>query len=231
MRGFMKKKITIIVPVYNEQEVLNELLIRLKKVINQETEYNFELVMVENGSVDRSFDILLFERKSDPRVKIVRLSKNFGCDGAITAGLSYVQSDAAIIMNADLQDPPELIPAFLRKWEDGFDIVYGKISKRYGENILRKICSSIFYVLINALTKGLFPRNASDFRLISNNVIKTVNNMKETNRFMRGMIAWTGFSQVGVEFQRPSRYAGESKSGFLLIFKIAMNAFFAFSYF
>jgi len=226
----MKKKVSIVVPVFNEEAVLPELVSRLENITAGEFDYDFEMIMVENGSGDKSFEILQGLRSKDERVKIVRLSRNFGCDGAITAGLSFVKSDAAIIMNADLQDPPELIPEFLRKWESGFDIVYGIIKKRRGESFLKRMLSSLFYLIINTLTHGLFPRNASDFRLISKKVVETVNSLSETNRFMRGMIAWSGFSQVGVDFVRPARFAGESKANFRTIFKLAMNGIFSFSY-
>ncbi|MBN1354257.1 MAG: glycosyltransferase family 2 protein [Candidatus Omnitrophica bacterium] len=227
----MKKKISVIVPIFNEEEVLRELVLRLDKMRGKESRYEFEFIMVENGSHDGSYGILKEERQTRPYLKIIRLSKNFFADGAITAGLHYAKGDAAVIMNADLQDPPELITEFLTKWEEGYDIVYGRIKRRYGESVLRKVCSSLFYVIINALTKGLFPRNASDFRLISRKVIDTVKAMNETNRFMRGMIAWTGYSQVGVEFERPARFAGKSKSGFRDVFKVALNGIFSFSYF
>lgn len=227
----MKKKVSICVPVFNEEAVLRELISRSQKMMSAESGYDFELIMVENGSRDRSYEILREERGRDSRIKIVRLSRNFGCDGAITAGLKYVSTDATVIMNADLQDPPELIPEFLRRWEAGYSIVYGVIKKRHGEKFLRKALSSLFYVIINALTRGLFPRNASDFRLVDKDVAKTINSMKETNRFMRGMIAWTGYSQIGVEFERPARFAGKSKSGLGAVFKVAMNGIFSFSYF
>jgi len=227
----MNKKICIVVPVYNEEEVLPELLKRLEKIAEMESGYDFEFVMVENGSRDRSYQILKDARQKDPRVKVLRLSRNFGCDGAITAGLKYVRGDAAVIMNADLQDPPEMIPEFLRKWESGFEIVYGIIKKRHGEPVLKRVFSSSFYTVINFLTDGLFPRNVSDFRLIGSKVVDAVNSLKETNRFMRGIVIWTGFKQTGIEFERPPRFAGKSKSGFMAILKVAMNGIFSFSYF
>jgi len=226
----MGKNVSVVVPIYNEEDVLPELVARLKKMASAETKYDFEFIMVENGSSDSSFQILANARKEDRRVKVVRLSRNFGCDGGITAGLSFVQSDACVIMNADLQDPPELIPEFLRKWEAGNDIVYGVIKARHGESLLRKGFSSLFYVIINALTRGLFPKNVSDFRLISKKVVDSVNSLKETNRFMRGIVVWTGYKQTGVEFERPARFAGRSKSNFRAVFNVAMNGIFSFSY-
>lgn len=226
----MSKKINLVIPIFNEEEVLPELIFRLQKAAETIKHIEFEFLMVENGSKDRSFTILKDAREKDRRFKIIRLSRNFGCDNAITAGLKYAQADAAIIMNADLQDPPELMSAFLEKWQQGSEIVYGLIKKRHGESFLRKICSSSFYFIINKLTKGLFPRNVSDFRLIDKKVIQAVNSLPETNRFMRGMIAWTGFKSSGVEFERPARFAGESKSGFRAVMRVAMNGIFSFSY-
>lgn len=226
----MKKNIDVVIPVYNEEDVLPELTAKLQGLAKSESGYEFNFIMVENGSADKSYSILMHAREKDPRIKVLRLSRNFGCDGGITAGLSYSKGEACVVMNADLQDPPDLISNFLRKWEDGYQIVYGVIKKRHGESILRKSLSSAFYVVINKLTKGLFPRNVSDFRLMDKKVVKAVNSMSETNRFMRGIVAWTGFKQIGVEFERPKRFAGRSKSGYLAILKVALNGIFSFSY-
>jgi len=224
------KTVDVIVPVYNEEEVLPELISRLKAAADKAKGYDFSFILVENGSGDRSYDILTAARREDKRIKVIRLSRNFGCDGAITAGLRYSKGNAAIIMNADLQDPPEMIPDFLKKYDDGYQIVYGVIKKRHGESFIRKSLSSLFYIIINFLTKGLFPRNVSDFRLISDKVRNTVNSMNETNRYMRGIVAWTGYRHIGIEFERPARFAGRSKSGFMDIFKVAANGIFSFSY-
>lgn len=227
----MKKNISIIVPIFNEEEVLPELINRLGKIADAEREYNFEFIMVENGSHDGSFEVLKEKREKDQRIKIVRLSRNFKTDGGITAGLNYARGDVAVIMNADLQDPPEMIPEFLKKWRDGFEIVYGVIKKRHGVNFIRKALSSTFYYVSDKMTKGIFPRNVSDFRLIDRKVIHAVNTIKETNRFMRGIVAWTGFKSVGIEFERPPRFAGESKAHFFAVLRTAMDGIFAFSYF
>jgi dolichol-phosphate mannosyltransferase len=193
--------------------------------------YDFEAVIVENGSTDLSYRKLSEISKRDPRFKVLRLSRNFGCDGGISAGLHYVKGDAAVIMNADLQDPPEMIPAFLKKWEEGYEIVYGEIQKREGVTFFRKLFSSLFYEVINRLTGGLFPKNASDFRLIDKKVYRSINQFSETNRFLRGMIAWTGFSQTGIPFNRPPRFAGKAKAGIGAIWRVALNGIYAFSYF
>lgn len=227
----MKKLISVVIPAYNEEAVLDELEKRLKEVMATNSNYDFEIIMVENGSWDSSFEKLIRINKEDPRFKIVQMSRNFGCDGAISAGLKYVKGDAAVIMNADLQDPPEMIPEFIKKWEEGYEIVYGIIQKRIGVPFTRKILSSLFYKIIHRLTDKAIPENASDFRLIDKKVYFIVNKMDERNKFLRGIIAWTGFKQIGIPFERSPRYAGESKAIFFEALKVAMNGLFSFSYF
>jgi len=227
----MKKLISIVIPAYNEEDVLDELQRRLKNIIDSNTNYEFEIIIVENGSWDSSFEKLIQINKEDPRFKIVKLSKNFGCDGGITAGLKYAKGDAAVIMNADLQDPPEMIMQFLEKWEEGYEIIYGIIEKRNGVSFTRKILSKLAYEIIYKLTHEAIPKNASDFRLIDKKVYIIVNNMEEKNKFLRGIIAWTGFKQTGIPYERPARYAGETKAGFCAALNVAMNGIFSFSYF
>jgi len=227
----MKKLISVVIPIYNEQDVLDELAKRLISVIDSIAAYDFEVVMVENGSKDLSFKMLIDLNRKDPRFKVLRLSRNFGCDGGISAGLQYIKGDAAVIMNADLQDPPEMIPDFIKYWEEGYEIVYGQIRKREGVTFFRRLFSSIFYEIINRLTGGLFPKNASDFRLIDKKVYRSINQFNETNRFLRGMIAWTGFSQVGIPFIRPPRFAGKPKASLGTVWRVALNGIYAFSYF
>ncbi len=227
----MKRLISIVVPAYNEEEVLDELKSRLIGVMDSISDYEFEVIVVENGSWDSSFKKLIKINNEDSRFKIIKLSKNFGCDGGITAGLKYAKGDAAVIMNADLQDPPEMITQFIQKWEEGYEIVYGIIQKREGVSFMRKILSSLAYVIIYNLTHETIPKNASDFRLIDKKVYIIVNNMEERNKFLRGIIAWTGFKQTGIPYQRPARYAGETKAGFCTAFNVATNGIFSFSYF
>ena len=227
----MKKLISIVIPAYNEEDVIGELSKRLKAVMDKNIKYAFEVIIIENGSVDLSFKKLSDINKNDSRFNVLRLSRNFGCDGAISAGLKYAKGDAAVIMNADLQDPPEMIPNFIEKWEEGYEIVYGMITKREGVSFIRKIISSMFYEIINRLTGGLFPKNVSDFRLTDKKVYQAINEFAEKNRFLRGMIIWTGFSQTGIPFDRPARFAGESKASFGEIWRTAWNGIYAFSYF
>lgn len=227
----MKKFISVIIPAYNEEEVVDELANRLKKVMQKNNNYDFEVIIVENGSWDSTFEKLIKIHKEDNRFKIVQLSRNFGCDGGITAGLKYAKGDAAVLMNADLQDPPELISDYLQKWEEGYEIVYGIIEKRLGVSASRRFFSALFYKIINRLTDNAIPEGASDFRLVDRKVYTVVNKMEEKNRFLRGIIVWTGFRQTGIPYERPARFAGESKADFLAVLKVAMNGIFSFSYF
>lgn len=225
----MKKLISIVIPAYNEEEVLDELKHRLQTVMNNCRNYNFEVIIVENGSWDSSFEKLLQIHAEDPRFKIIQLSRNFGCDGGVTAGLQSATGDAAVIMCADLQDVPELIPEFIKKWEDGFEVVYAIVQERVGISWRRRFSSRLFYKIFNRLTNNTIPENASDFRLIDKKVLKAVNQIGESNRLLRGIIAWTGFKQTGIPFERPPRFAGESKADFLTVFKLGMNGIFSFS--
>lgn len=155
--------------------------------------------------------------------------KNVGCDGGIEAGMKQAHGEAVIIMMADLQEPIELIHTFLEKWEKGYDIVYGLVKKRTA-SFHRNLISLFYYKLINILTGNMFPENASDFRLIDRKVYLAINDMEERNKYLRGLIAWTGFTQIGIPFDREKRFAGESKADVMTVFKVAMNGIFSFSY-
>jgi dolichol-phosphate mannosyltransferase len=227
----MNKLISIVIPAYNEESVVEELKKRLQNIMNTCPNYDFEVIIVENGSFDTTFERLISIHHADPRFKILQLSRNFGCDGGITAGLAYAKGDAAIIMNADLQDPPELIPQFIQEWDSGYEIVYGVIQKREGVNIIRRWLSRAAYMIIFKLSNHMIPENASDFRLIDRKVYTIINSMKEKNIFLRGLVIWTGFKQIGVPFERQPRFAGESKADFRTVWRVAMNGIFSFSYF
>jgi len=224
-----KKFISIVVPVYNEEKVIPELIKRLTIFINKNSNYNFEVIFIEHGSVDNSFVLLQKFAIKDRRIKILQLSKNFGCDGGIAAGMRFATGDACVIMMADLQEPIGLISDFIKKWEDGYEIVYGIVKKRTA-SFFRNINSILFYKVINLLTKNMFPENASDFRLIDKKVYETINQMGEQNKYLRGLIMWTGFKHIGIPFDREKRFAGESKANFLTVLKVAVNGIFSFSY-
>ena len=218
------------VSAYNEEQSIETLATRLQVVFDQNSAYAFEVIIVENGSTDSTYEKLLKIHGRDSRFKILKLSRNFRMDGGITAGLNHASGDAAVIMTAALKDPPELIPQFLKKWEEGYENVYGIVKKRPGTNLIRKINSQIFYWLLNKMTGGLMPRNVSDFRLVDRKVYLTINLMEERNRFLRGMFVWVGFKSFGIEFERGPRFAGKSKAYTFQVIELAIKGIFAYSY-
>jgi glycosyltransferase involved in cell wall biosynthesis len=225
-----KKTISVVIPAYNETECVEELAQRLVKVFNSEIDYRFEALIIENGSIDDTWEKLKLIASKDSRFKIVRLSRNFRMDGGLTAGLDYVTSDAVILMTADLQDPPERIPDFLRAWEDGYDHVYGVVTDRKGTGPIRTFNSKLFYLIANSLSDGRIPKNASDFRLADRNVYEKVREMHERNRFVRGLFAWVGFNSLGIPMEREPRFAGESNAHTLQVIDLAFKGIFAHSY-
>lgn len=229
----MKKLISVVVPFYNEEGNVQKLYLELIKVFDSERDkYNFEIIAVEHGSKDSTFEKLVSLHKKDKRVKILRLSKNFGnADAGICAGLAFASGEAAVIIMADLQEPPSLIPRFLRKWEIGYETVYGIVKKRPSDvSPTRRILSVLFYKILNLVTGNIFPENVSDFRLIDKKVYSVINQMRENNKYLRGLISWTGFKQTGIEFERAPRFVGKSKADFLTVLKVALNGIFSFSY-
>ena len=226
----MKKLISIIIPAYNETDCVDELARRLKLIFDAESTYNFECVIVENGSLDDTYEKLLKIHESDSRFKILKLARNFRMDGGLTAGLSYVTGDACVLMTADLQDPPELIPDFLRLWEQGYENVYGIVTERQGTGPIRTFNSKAFYWLANMLTDGRVTKNASDFRLIDKTVYETVRAMDERNRFVRGLFSWVGFNSIGVPMVRPPRHGGVSNAHTFKVLDLAFKGIFAHSY-
>ncbi|MEK7605461.1 MAG: glycosyltransferase family 2 protein [Patescibacteria group bacterium] len=226
----MKKLISIVIPAYNEEEVVPELTKRLSKFMDTFTTYNFEVVVVEHGSKDKTLSELIKAHKKDKRIKILKLAKNEGCDGGIIAGLNFASGDAAVIMMADLQEPPELIPQFTEKWEEGYDIVYGIVKKRKKVPFLKIIGSLAFYRLMDFTTKGSLPENVSDFRLLDRRVYSVITKIPEHNQFFRGIAVWVGFKQIGIPFDRPERFAGKSKADYVTMFRVALNGIYSFSY-
>ena len=224
------KLISVIVPAYNESDCVDELARRLGLVFDSLSAYDWEAIIVENGSLDDTYDKLLAIRARDPRFKIVQLARNFRMDGGITAGLSYASGDAAVIMTADLQDPPELIPQFVAKWEEGYENIYGIVTERQGTGPIRTFNSKAFYWLAGKLTSDRIPRNASDFRLVDRKVYETVRGMEERNRFIRGLFAWSGFRSIGVPHKREPRFGGVSGAHSFGVVDLAMKGIFAHSY-
>jgi dolichol-phosphate mannosyltransferase len=225
-----KKLISLIIPAYNEEDCVDELFNRLDAVFATEPQYDFEVVIVENGSIDSTWVKLQAIAEKDSRFKILKLSRNFRMDGGLTAGLDYIKGDACVLMTADLQDPPELIPQFLRYWEQGYENIFGVITKREGTGPIRTMNSKLFYWLAGKLTDGRIPRNASDFRLVDRKVYEAVKGMTERNRFVRGLFAWAGFNSIGVPMERPPRFGGVSNAHTLKVLDLAFKGIFAHSY-
>ena len=226
----MNKLISVVIPAYNEEDCVDELARRLSSIFQQEVQYDFEVFIIENGSIDGTWDKLKVIAQTDQRFKVLRLSRNFRMDGGLTAGLDYISGDACILMTADLQDPPELIPSFLRLWEEGWENIYGVVKKRGGTGPIRRMNSALFYWLAGKLTDGRLPRNASDFRLVDKKVYVAVREMKERNRFVRGLFAWAGFKSIGVPMERPPRFGGISNAHTFKVLDLAFKGIFAHSY-
>lgn len=225
-----KKLISVVIPAYNEQDNVDELAKQLTAVFAENSAYDFEAIIVENGSQDNTYDKLCAVHQKDPRFKIVQLARNFRMDGGITAGLNYASGDAAVIMTADLQDPPHLITQFIKKWEEGYENVYGIVTKRNGTNLIRRMNSQLFYWVANGLTNGMVPRNVSDFRLIDRKVYETINSIHERNRFIRGLFAWVGYKSIGIEHERAERFAGVSGAHTFKVIELALKGILAHSY-
>jgi glycosyltransferase involved in cell wall biosynthesis len=229
VKPLSKKLISIVIPAYNESECVDELFHRLKIIFDSESKYDFECVLVENGSDDDTFEKLERIHKSDSRFKVLQLARNFRMDGGLTAGLSVIKGDACVLMTADLQDPPELIPEFIRLWEQGFENIYGVVTRRDGISWIRAMNSKLFYWFAGKLTSGRITKNASDFRLVDKKVYEAVNKMTERNRFVRGLFAWVGFRSTGVEMIRPPRFGGVSNAHTLKVLDLAFKGIFAHS--
>ena len=218
---------SVIIPVYNEEEVLPELYKHLTIIMEQLGE-SYEIIFVNDGSEDKSFEIMKEMNQKDNRVKIVNLSRNFGHQIAITAGLDYASGDAVMVMDADLQDPPEVLPSFIRKWKEGFDVVYA-VRKRRKENIFKRISYKVFYRILRAISEVDIPLDSGDFSLLSRRVVDAIRLARESNRFVRGIRSWVGFRQVGIEYERAERYSGDVKYTLPKLIRLGTDGLFAFS--
>ena len=225
-----RDKISIIIPAFNEEDCVEELASRLQNLFLIESDYDFEVVIVENGSTDSTWEKLTKIAQRDLRFKIVRLARNFRMDGGLTAGLDFVTGEACVLMTADLQDPPEFISELIRKWEEGWENIYGVVTKRIGTGPIRTLNSKAFYLLAGKLTDGRIPKNASDFRLVDRKVYEAVRTMKERNRFVRGLFAWSGFRSIGIPMERAPRFGGVSNAHTLKVLDLAFKGIFAHSY-
>ncbi|NTU27978.1 glycosyltransferase family 2 protein [Bacillus tequilensis] len=220
---------SVVVPVYNEELVIHETYQRLKEVMDQ-TKENYELLFVNDGSEDRSFEILREHSLIDPRVKIIDFSRNFGHQIAITAGMDYAQGNAIVVIDADLQDPPELILNMIEKWKEGYEVVYAVRIKRKGETVFKKQTAAMFYRLLSSMTDIDIPIDTGDFRLMDRKVCDEMKRLKEKNPFVRGLVSWVGFKQTAVEYVRDERLAGETKYPLKKMLKLSMDGITTFSH-
>jgi glycosyltransferase involved in cell wall biosynthesis len=220
--------LSIVIPVYNEEDVLPALRTRLDDVMAS-LGMRSEVVLVDDGSNDRSVEVMRGISREDSRYRVLVLSRNYGHQIALTAGLDHAQGDATVILDADLQDPPELIPAMLAKWREGHHVVYGKRTVRMGESVSKRLSAWLFYWLLQALSGAAIPRNVGDFRLMDRKVVQALRQMPEHSRFLRGMVSWVGYRQVALEYERQERAAGHTKYPLRKMVRFALDAVFSFS--
>jgi len=221
---------SIVAPIYNEEGNIPELYQRVSNVMDQTGE-PWELVLVDDGSRDRSRELISELAQKDSRVRPVIFARNFGHQIAVTAGLDYSRGDAVVIIDADLQDPPEVILDLIEKWKEGYEVVYATRAEREGETWFKLFTAAAFYRLIQRITDVDIPMDTGDFRLLDRKVVEVLNQMRERHRFLRGMSVWVGFRQTGVEYQRAERYAGETKYPLSKMIQFASDAITSFSYF
>lgn len=224
------KKISVVIPMYCEEEVVD---ICYKRVVNNlkklSDKYNYEIIFINDGSKDSTLEILKKIASNDDNVKIISFSRNFGHQAAVTAGIRNVTGDAIIIMDADLQDPPELFEGMIEKWEDGYEVVYGKRKTREGESIFKLLTARMFYNTLNKLSEIEIPKDTGDFRLVDRKVIDVIATLPEHNKFLRGLFSWVGFNQYAYEYNRVNRVAGKTKYPFKKMFKLATDGILSFS--
>jgi len=226
----MKPVFSIIAPIYNEHDSLPELHRRVSAVMNGLGE-PWELILVDDGSSDGSTELIRQLAEQDEHVRPVIFARNFGHQIAVTAGLDYARGDAVVIIDADLQDPPEVIPDLVARWREGYEVVYAVRTEREGESWFKLFTASLFYRLIFRITDVKIPMDTGDFRLLDRKVVNVLKTMRERHRFLRGMAAWVGFRQIGVPYKRAARFAGSTKYPFKKMLRLALTAITGFSYF
>lgn len=222
-----RKKISVVIPCFNEEEVLPELFSRLTKSAKSWS-FAWNIICVDDGSTDRTWEILMEQSKKNNHWSAISLSRNFGHQTAISCGLYYADGDAVIIIDADLQDPPEELRRYIKKWQEGYQVVYAIRQKRK-ENFLKKFSYWFFYRLLSKMVSFELPLDSGDFSLIDRKVVSVLNSMPERNRFVRGLRAWSGFRQIGLEYERSSRFAGRSKYNLAKLRRLAFDGIISFS--
>lgn len=228
-RTSVMRSISVVVPVFNEEEIIGLFYDRMRKVLTGLDGLSWEIIFVDDGSHDRSFAKLSAMAASDPNVKVLKFSRNFGHQIAITAGVDAARGDSVVVIDSDLQDPPEVIPAMVEQWRQGFDVVYGVRSEREGETAVKLMTASVFYRLLGRLTNVQIPANVGDFRLMSRRVVDQLKLLREKDRFVRGLVSWVGFRQTGVTYHRAAREAGVTKYPLGKMIKFAFDGITSFS--
>jgi len=221
-------KYSIVIPLYNEEEILPLLVERLQQTM-AELDGPAEVVMVDDGSGDRTFELARAVSAKDPRFKVIQFSRNFGHQLAITAGMDATSGDAVIIMDADLQDPPHVIPQMVEKWQEGYEVVYGRRQRREGERPFKTVTASVFYGLLHRIADIDTPVDVGDFRLVDRKALNAFLRMRESNRYVRGMFSWVGFRQVAVPYVREQRHAGSTHYTVRRMAMLASNGILGFS--
>ena len=221
--------VSVIVPCLNEAEVLPETLARLSAMAAAQPDCAFEFLYVDDGSTDATLTILRHAAAADPRLRVLSFSRNFGQQIAVTAGIDLARGDAVVLMDSDLQDPPEVVGQMIARWREGFDVVYGTRASRPGDGLFKRASARGFYLLINRLSEIPIPADTGDFRLMSRAVVDILKQMPERHRFLRGMVAWTGFRQTAIPYDRPERFAGETKYPLGKMVRYALDGILSFS--
>jgi glycosyltransferase involved in cell wall biosynthesis len=220
--------LSVVIAAYNEAQALPGMHERLARVLDA-TGLHAQVIYVDDGSRDATWRVLCEIAAADSRVQLLRLSRNFGKELALTAGLDRAEGDAVLVLDADGQDPPELLPEFLAKWREGFDVVYGRRSSRAGESWLKRITAGGFYRILNKLSQTSIPADTGDFRLMSRRVVEALRGLRERQRFMKGLFAWVGYPQVAIDYQREARIAGRSKFNYWRLWNFALEGITGFS--
>ncbi|MEA5099048.1 MAG: glycosyltransferase family 2 protein [Bacteroidales bacterium] len=223
------KKVSLLIPAYNEEKVLQLLYQRIKAIIDNLNQYEWEVLFINDGSRDSTLAVLYSIRNQDNRINVLDLSRNYGKEVAMLAGFDYVKGDAVIILDADLQDPPELIPQMLEQWELGYDDVYAKRNSRKGETFIKKKTSQWFYKILQKSTDIPIQLNTGDFRLLDKSCVKALKQIREANRYTKGMFSWIGYNKKEILFDRDPRAAGETKWNYLKLFSLAIEGITSFT--
>ena len=223
------KKITIIVPAYNEEESLPFLYERIEKIMNSIENYEFELLFVNDGSKDKTIELIKEYKKKDERISYVDFLRNFGKETAMIAGMDYAKGDAVIFLDADLQDPPELIPEMIKYWEEGYDDVYAQRKSRAGESFMKKITSKMYYRLLQALTPVPIQKDTGDFRLLDRRCVNALKKLRETDRNSKSMFSWIGYKKKAIMYDRDARIAGKTKWSYKKLINLAIDGITSFT--